>query len=610
MEDDDLRRGFTNDLETTTDGREGTTKKYDNFINVAGEAGLLVDSYGLVIDNKRFTHTILPGKEGASDHVKFLMEVKDFYTVPKTSGELLYTARISAKQFFRNPSLPLGIIPSQFISRVNNVMADPRLCCSAMTVFDDSTMMVYKFLLTNQMFYAYYGRRPNLKSSWISSGPSQGDYASFVSIVPLLKRGSKDVLNTTEGPLNDFNILSIGFHYDPAHERHVVNWYIDGVNVLSINQLGYRLQEQYQVLDYGGHPYRVGTGSLRFGFGHFSFLDYQLPNNYNKEHVIKDESQRYPINRSSSGLVQLCPTNFYRETYPSFIGDHPEIIADRSFAIPIEESYENEGCRLFGQGMVTRISWISIIIRNNIGGIGLGAIRNGIGNVVDEESVSFDSFGSESKSFADSSGESKSTSTGGSRTIEKGMDGPRSSSTLPTQDQTSFRSKLGNQIRRQPKDHVSSFGTDKTISTINTGDSGDVTMRKHARYDSSIGDRPESDYSNKSFVSTNDDSSLESIIDDDSSSLESVVDDSCSLETLTPSGSKCIGSNDICWTCRKICKARCCGGKCGSKCCRLSSGISSTISTVTKDKTNRNRPTNAPSNKKPVQIARSLDRYS
>lgn len=342
-------------------------KKYHNFVNVVGDAGLSIDTHGLIIDNKEFTRTILPGKDGAGDHVKFLMEIKDVYNIPKTSAELLYTVKISAKQYFRNTSSPAGVIPSPFIARVNNIMADPRLCCSAITVFDDSTMMVYKTLLTNRMFYAYYGRRPNLKTSWVNGGPSQGEYASFASMVPLLSRGDKDVLNTSEGPLNDFNIVSIGFKYDNVHDRYQVTWYIDGVNVLSINQLGYRLSEQYQVFEQGGHQYRVGIGSLRFGIGHFSFLDYQLPNNYAKEHVYRDESQRYPIVRSSSGLVQLCPFNFYREVYPNFTGEHPDIIPKKSFAISIEESFDDENSRLFGQGMVTRISWMTVLIRETKG---------------------------------------------------------------------------------------------------------------------------------------------------------------------------------------------------------------------------------------------------
>lgn len=136
-------------------------------------------------------------------------------------------------------------------------------------------MITAKILFTNDWIYGYYDRRPGYKLSWIQSnypyctfmsGPVEcnfSDYTSFVSIIPLCKRGAFSP-TCKEGILDGY--VRVGIGIDSC--KGTIKFYINRIEMFCIHKIGYRLDDKYHVTEYGGTPY-LATGTLRFGFWHF-----------------------------------------------------------------------------------------------------------------------------------------------------------------------------------------------------------------------------------------------------------------------------------------------------------------------------------------------------
>jgi hypothetical protein len=326
---------------------------FENKISCDGQ--LTRDVRGLTINTNKFNSHVNPGPNGLLDHIKWLAFLRKSYQI--CEGEFIYEACIAAQQL-----ISPNIVPNIYRNRIRNIHEDYRLCSSGLVVYDEESMITAKILFTNDWIYGYYERRPGYKTGWsINNNPSigvyLGDYAAFTSIIPLCKRGSFAPM-CSNGVLDDF--VRVGIGIDP--QKGTIKFYVNRVELFCIPRIGYRLADQYQVIEYGGVPYLTVPGCLRFGFGHFSYLDHNIPNNYAREYVVNTlDSNGFPVHRLSSGLAQLLPTDKYREPYPDFTGEYTSIDPNISFA------YSGTGSNFFnfGQGMITKIKYIAGYVVNN-----------------------------------------------------------------------------------------------------------------------------------------------------------------------------------------------------------------------------------------------------
>lgn len=237
------------------------TKSFDRelFENRSASDGILYrDDNGLTINSENYTIS----KYSLMDHIKWLTFVKEPIEI-KSEEEVIYETYMEAEQII-SPE----IIPQNYRDRIRNINEDYRLCSAGIVVHDEKTLLTVMILLTNDWIYGYYGIDPHYKTSWCDKFPELGDYAAFTSIIPLCKRG----------------------HYSPSSCSHeiklaigisgnTISYYINDVKLNSINNIGYRLADQFQVVDYGGIPYIIVPKFIRVGFGNFSFIDHNIPNN-------------------------------------------------------------------------------------------------------------------------------------------------------------------------------------------------------------------------------------------------------------------------------------------------------------------------------------------
>lgn len=308
---------------------------------------------GLLAVSDTFTQYRDQGMSGSMDNLKWLFLHNDRFCA--IADETIFETVISACQTF-NSKRP---IPPEFMCRIRNVNEDYRLCCSAMEIYDPENGFVFYFLLTNDAIYAMYERRyrPDHKipvEKWCHKEQIEKS-ASFSAVVYLQKRGNGRIGSVDR--LDDCYRLGIGI--DTCNG--VVRWYIDHREVFAINRIGYRLEEKYMVLDYGGEERLFDIESFNIGIGHFTFLDHQLPNNYAREHISNDHETKENdiIRRSKSGLVMLSLKEFYREPYASLLGKRHPIDPCTSFAVT-----KNDKCyKVFGQGVVTLIKSMCVYHR-------------------------------------------------------------------------------------------------------------------------------------------------------------------------------------------------------------------------------------------------------
>lgn len=307
---------------------------------------------GLLIDSTCFRESTPQGHNGSLDNVKWQMYYRD--KIQAYGDETIYEGIVSSCQIFdRRP------IPKEFVPRVRNIHEDYRLCCGSMMIYDDVTMISASFLITNYAIYAMYERRPG-KKTFHTAGVAcdhcvdTNNHACFASAVLVQRRGRGQ--DRSIDILDDKYRLAIGVD----STNGVIRWYIDRIEVFHINRIGYRLDDRYQVLERGGSPKIAKIESFQVGYGHYTFLDHQLPNNYSREMVRKDISSRCEkIYRSESGLVMLNCQEHYRETLPDLYGRYMPIIPGCTFAV----TADIESFRLFGQGCVSLIESLRVYTR-------------------------------------------------------------------------------------------------------------------------------------------------------------------------------------------------------------------------------------------------------
>jgi hypothetical protein len=345
------------DLLLSKDFREGVDSSF--FKARSDTHCTSVNVNGLVIDDKSFN------KFNNIPHLKreqTALDLSTTYNLPKTDGkEIVFETNISARQFFRNKD-DTNSVPSIYMDRIRNIHEDPRLCCTAIYVLDELTQLSFMILITNQVIYALYGKDLEaIRSENIYENKEivyERNGASFYSLIPIGRRGITNA-SSEMGPLDDYITVGLGFTSD-----NKVTWYLNKEPVHTISTLGYRCEDKYMVLNHGGQCQKANLSKLCFGYGHYSFLDFQLPNNYNRSMTNIDTSNGYRVERSSSGLVQLFPDDYYKEIYPSTYGSYVDMNIDKAFAISLSRSRTNASYILFGQGMVTFVRTLQVYIRD------------------------------------------------------------------------------------------------------------------------------------------------------------------------------------------------------------------------------------------------------
>lgn len=304
--------------------------------NIASDGAIRYDSEtGLTITSDEYTLHTPPGINGYLDHVKWLGILNESHKI--NSEEFIYEANMSAQQL-----ITPDIVPPIYRSRIRNIHEDYRLCSSGLVVYDEINMLAIMILFTDDWIYGYY--------ECYSRNPMSQN-ATFVSVIPLCKRGA---LSPTckDGSLDDFVTVGIGID----SSKGTIKFYVNKMEMFCIPRIGYRLADQYQVNEFGGIPFLATPHTLKFGFGHFSFLDHNIPNNYARQYLTQiSDPNGYNVYKSASGLAQLLPTEIYREPYPDYAGDYRPIDANISFAY----SGTNKDYFNFHQGMITQIKYIT-----------------------------------------------------------------------------------------------------------------------------------------------------------------------------------------------------------------------------------------------------------
>lgn len=271
------------------------------------------ENTGLNINNMLFNNN----KSDPSDRTQWAAYHKSYITVLDDT-EFIYSANMSVNQ-----NITPEFIPVEYIPRIRNIHEDYRLCSGGITIYDVLTNVMVAILITDDYIYGYYGVLPS------NNGSSQ---ACFEAVIPLLK--------INQG----MHQVAIGV------TAKTINYYINGECKYKISEIGQRLPDMYQMVDYGGIASNIKLKTLKLGFGTFTFLDHQLPNNYAREYVHSD----HKTVRLNSALLQLLPLQCYYEPYPNFGGDHSPVNTD-SFAIYSTDSKY----KLWGQGVTCNIENIS-----------------------------------------------------------------------------------------------------------------------------------------------------------------------------------------------------------------------------------------------------------
>ena len=257
-----------------------------------------------------FTKTVAPdslsGMPGALDHVKWLayMNHQSSYGYPgfdaQWDHELSCSTTLSGQTY--------GTQFHPFGTHVANAQEDVRLAAFGMNTIDFESFMVFDFFVTNGRIYAIYERLPFGRTA-------TNHYAAFTYAIPV-------------GTLTPWTTKTVKISYDRT--AGVVRWILNGVEVLSVSSIGYRLARQHMIIDHGGTEQWVDMNQLNCGMGMFTLLDAASSN--------------------GAGLARLSSApNFYYQ--PQQGTSQPLWFADES---------SQQGSRLFGQGAQFRVGSFSV----------------------------------------------------------------------------------------------------------------------------------------------------------------------------------------------------------------------------------------------------------
>jgi hypothetical protein len=247
------------------------------------------------------------------DHAKWIVIMNHFSSrgfvgfdaVP--GQELSCEADVSG-QVFGGAGQPFG-------DAVQNTWGDPRLGNAAISAFDPESFIIFNFIVTNDMLYAWYERPVFLRGTL-------GNYASFAFAVPVMPRSPRDR-----------HRLAIA--YDRA--AGVARWRVDGEEVYSVGTIGARIDRRYMMIDHGGGDTIVEPAQLDCGMALFDFLDGYGP--------------------AGMGLVQIDPSS----------GDYFDPLEGAPAGMTFVDPDSAPGERLFGQGAVMQVRRFVVESRPSLG---------------------------------------------------------------------------------------------------------------------------------------------------------------------------------------------------------------------------------------------------
>lgn len=136
-----------------------------------------------------------------------------------------------------------------FGAAVRDPDTDPRLAAGAFIAIDPETGVVCDFTLTNGRVYALYERLPRQGSA----------RSAFTYVVPVADRVP-----------DQKHELAISYCRGSA----TVTWWLDGVRVLQVDELGRRvLDREFLAIDHGGVDEDVAPQQFTFGLAMFTLLE-------------------------------------------------------------------------------------------------------------------------------------------------------------------------------------------------------------------------------------------------------------------------------------------------------------------------------------------------
>lgn len=259
--------------------------------------------FGLSVTAPSFTKTM--GRDAgdltAFDRVKWLAVTNHFSSRgvlgfdARLGHELACEARMSGQVF--------GVDQHPFGDAVWDPDTDPRLGAVALSAFDPETYLIFNFLLTNEVIYAFYEHPPFVRDVY-------GPYAVFAFAVPVQAR-------------QPYEWHDLAIAYDRARGR--VRWLVNGQEVFHVDTLGARIDRSYLLIDRGGDDMPFAPAQLDCAMGTFTFLDGYGP--------------------TDRGLVRLdAPGKAYFD---------PLVGAPAELGFVDEDS--DPGSRLFGQGAAMQV---------------------------------------------------------------------------------------------------------------------------------------------------------------------------------------------------------------------------------------------------------------
>jgi hypothetical protein len=138
--------------------------------------------------------------------------------------------------------------PKQLVSYAGE---DVRFGAGAFTVYDYDTGLCFDYFLTNDRVYVGYSR------TGFDRYP-ENNYAAFMFLIPVKMR-TPEQIHKMRIVLNS--------------QRKCVTWILDSRQVFIVSRVGYLLDRQLMVADFGGNEKSVFPRAIRYGFGAATSFD-------------------------------------------------------------------------------------------------------------------------------------------------------------------------------------------------------------------------------------------------------------------------------------------------------------------------------------------------
>ncbi|GAA4827650.1 DUF6081 family protein [Saccharopolyspora rosea] len=178
-------------------------------------------------------------------------------------GRLTGAASMSARVF--------GAARHPFGRAVRDPDTDPRLAAAAFIAVDPETGVVCDFTLTNGRVYALYERLPGRDSA----------RSAFCYVVPVADRVPEQQ-----------HELAISYR----RSSPTVTWWLDGVQVLAVDELGRRaLDGEFLAIDHGGVDEDAAPRQFLFGLAMFTLLDAAGPDGRGLVRLARDPDAYAPV---------------------------------------------------------------------------------------------------------------------------------------------------------------------------------------------------------------------------------------------------------------------------------------------------------------------------